>query len=91
MPGTEIDEHGNLVLDANDPAEAVLVMRHLVLHREGLNGADDNRDVEGASWQVAPGSGAGCLHQLLLCALLPPAASFSGRVVQAVRQKVAIN
>ena len=62
MPRAEIDEDGGLVLDTDDPTEAVPVVGHLVLHIEYLDWRGCRGRVEGTSGQMAPGHGAGWLH-----------------------------
>ena len=61
LPRTEINEHGDAVLDTDDTAQAVPVMRHSVLHGELLDRRSGG-DLEGACGQVAPGHGAGSFH-----------------------------
>ena len=58
---TEIDQHGGVILYVDDPAEAVLVVSHLVLHDEHNGGRSGGRGVEGTCGQEAPG-GAGRFH-----------------------------
>ncbi len=60
-PRTEINKHGDTVLDTDDQAQAVTVVRHPVLHGEPLD-RWRGWDIEGACGQVAPGHGAGSLH-----------------------------
>jgi hypothetical protein len=62
LPRAEVDEHGGLILDTDDPAEAVTVVSHLVLHIEYFDGRGRRGCVEGTTWQMAPGHGAGWLH-----------------------------
>jgi len=57
----EVHEYG-LVFHAEDDAEPVLVMCHLIACREPLGWGRRSRCVERAARQVAPGRGAGCLH-----------------------------
>src|SRR6266487_2079441 len=61
LPRTEINEHGDAVLDTDDTAQAVPVVRHSVLHGELLDRRSGG-DLEGACGQVAPGHGAGSFH-----------------------------
>jgi len=61
LPRTEINEHGDALLDSDDTAQAVPVMRHSVLHGELLDRRSGG-DLEGACGQVAPGHGAGSFH-----------------------------
>jgi hypothetical protein len=61
---TEVDDQGGVILDAYDPAEAVLVVSDLVLHGELLGGRGGRWGLEGACGQEAPGRGAGRLHHL---------------------------
>jgi hypothetical protein len=58
----EVDHQGGVILDAHDPAEAVLIMSHLVLHVELLSRRVGGRRLEGACGQETPGRGAGRLH-----------------------------
>jgi hypothetical protein len=62
LPRAEIDEDGGLVLDTDDPTEAVPVVGHLVLHIEYLDWRGGRGCVEGTTGQMAPGHGAGWLH-----------------------------
>ena len=59
----EIDDQGGVILDADDPAEAVLIVCHLVLNGEVLGRGKDRRGPEGTRGQEAPGGGAGRFHQ----------------------------
>src|SRR5215472_1464827 len=59
---TEIDDQDGVILDADDPAEAVLIVCHLVAHGELLGRRSKGRDAEGTCRQEGPGSGAGMLH-----------------------------
>ncbi len=56
------DQGGGVILDADDPAEAVLIVCHLVLLRELLGRRSGRRGREGAGGQMAPGGGAGRFH-----------------------------
>src|SRR5882757_10173193 len=58
----EIDDQGGVILDADDPAEAVLIVCHLVLDGEVLGRGKDRRGREGTRGQEAPGGGAGRFH-----------------------------
>jgi len=58
---TEIDDQDSVILHADDPAEAVLIVSHLVLHGELADSRSYGRG-EGTCGQVAPGRGAGRLH-----------------------------
>ena len=58
----EIDDQGGVILDADDPAEAALIVCHQVLHGELLGRRSERRDPEGTGGQEAPGSGAGRFH-----------------------------
>ena len=60
----EVDDQGGVILDAHDPAEAVLVVSHLVLHGEPLGGRGGGRWLEGACGQEAPGRGGGRFHHV---------------------------
>src|ERR1022692_405709 len=60
----EVDEHSDVLLDADDHSEAVLVVRHLIVHRVLLKRRRGGRRVERAAGKVAPGSGAGWFHSL---------------------------
>src|SRR5580704_13418535 len=55
---TEFDDQGSIVLDADDPAKAVLIVGHLVLHGKLLNRRIRRIGVEGTCGQEAPGRGA---------------------------------
>jgi hypothetical protein len=59
---TEIHDQGGVKLDADDPAEAVLIVGNLIAHRELLSGRSDRWRAEGAGGQETPGRGAGCFH-----------------------------
>ena len=59
---TEIDDHDGVILDADDTAEAVLIVCHLVLHGELLGRRSEGRDAEGTCGQEGPGSGDGVFH-----------------------------
>ena len=50
----EVDEDDVLIFEADDPAEAVLVVCHQVAHGERLDWVLDYRDIEGTTWQLAP-------------------------------------
>jgi hypothetical protein len=58
---TELDDQGGVPLDADDPAQAVLIVSHLVLLGELLC-RRGGRGLEGTCGQVAPGPGAGRFH-----------------------------
>jgi hypothetical protein len=60
----EVDENGFLVLQAGHCAKTVLVMRYQITHGIYLDGSLPLGDVEGASGQGTPGTGAGWLHHL---------------------------
>ena len=59
---TEIDDQDGVVLDADDPAEAVLIVCHLVVRGELLGRRSEGRGAEGTGWQEGPASGAGGFH-----------------------------
>ena len=59
---TEIDDQDGVILDADDPAEAVLIVCHLVLHGELLGRRSEGRGAEGTCGQAGPGSGARMFH-----------------------------
>ena len=60
----EIDDQGSgVILDADDPAEAVLIVCHLVLLREQLGRRSGRLGAKGTRGQEAPGGGAGRFHQ----------------------------
>jgi hypothetical protein len=61
--GAEIDEHGNVFLDADHSAEAVFVVVNLVAQIKLLDGWSGGWGFEGTGGQVAPGHGWGALHQ----------------------------
>jgi len=52
----------NVVFHAEDDTEAVLVVRHLIVHGERLGRRRGSWWLERAARQVAPGFGAGWLH-----------------------------
>jgi len=58
----EIDDEGGVILDTDDPAEAVLIVCYLVLLRELLGRRSGRRGAEGTCGQKAPGGGAGMFH-----------------------------
>src|ERR1022692_3761823 len=60
----EVDDHGDVFLDPDHPAEAVAVMRHLVTRVVVLDGRRRGGIIERTSWQVAPGHGACWAHDL---------------------------
>jgi hypothetical protein len=60
----EVDDHGDILLDADHLAESVAVMRHLVTRVVVLDGLGRGGIVERTSWQVAPGHGACWAHDL---------------------------
>ena len=57
----EVDEHG-VVFHAEYDAEPVLVVGYLIVDIEYLGRGRRSRGSERAAGQVAPGRGAGCLH-----------------------------
>ena len=57
----EVHKHG-VVFHAEDDAEPVLVVGHLIADGERLGRGRRGRGVERAAGQVAPGRGAGSLH-----------------------------
>jgi hypothetical protein len=57
----EVHEHG-VVFHAEDDAEPVCVVRHLIMDGERLGRARRGRGVERAAGQGAPDRAAGCLH-----------------------------
>ena len=59
---TEIDDQGAVILDADDPAQAVLIVCHLVAHGELLGRRSEGRGAEGTCGQEGPGAGAGTVH-----------------------------
>jgi hypothetical protein len=59
---TEIDDHDGVILNADDPAEAVLIVCHLILYGELLGRRSEGRGAEGTCGQVGPGSGARMFH-----------------------------
>jgi len=61
----EVDEDRDLLFDTNDHAEPVPVVRHLVMQRVAFDVPDWLGDViERASWEIAPGGGASCFHEI---------------------------
>ena len=82
----EIDDQGGVILDADDPAEAVLIVCHLVLNGEVLRRRSERRGPEGTCGQEAPGRGAGRFHHyqyapltLTITATRQPTASRASR------------
>jgi hypothetical protein len=59
---TEIDKQDGVILDADDPAEAVFVVCHLVQDDELLGRRSEGRDAEGTCGQERPDSGARMFH-----------------------------
>src|SRR5215471_1438498 len=59
----EVHEHGDVVFHAEDDAEAVFVVRHLIVHGERLGRWRGSWCLERTARQVAPGFGAGWLHR----------------------------
>jgi hypothetical protein len=59
---TEIDDQDGVILDADDPAETVLIVCHLVQHGELLGRRSEGRDAEGTCGQEGPDSGARMFH-----------------------------
>ena len=59
---TEIHGQGGVRLDADDPAEAVGIVDHLIPHGELLGRRSRGRRAEGTGGQEAPGRSAGWLH-----------------------------
>lgn len=59
----EIDDQDGVSLDADDPAEAVLIVCHLVLHGELLGRRSEGRGAEGTCGQEGPGCGVRMFHQ----------------------------
>jgi hypothetical protein len=75
---SEVDEDGDLVLDAGDAAETVLVVCYQVAYGESLDWAVGYRDVERASCQVAPcGTGARWFHPSRIGAPSPAATALA--------------
>ncbi len=68
-PRTEIDDQGGVILDADDPAEAVLIVCHLVAHGELLGRRSEGRRAEGTCRQEGPGTGTFHYHQYAPLAL----------------------
>ena len=58
----EIDDQRGVILDSDDPAEAVPIVCYLVLFRELLGRRRGRGGAEGTCGQEAPGGGAGRLH-----------------------------
>jgi hypothetical protein len=58
----EVDQDRDFVLDTDDYAKSVPVVRHLIVQRVLLDRPDYGWCVERTSWQVAPGRGAGRFH-----------------------------
>jgi len=58
----EIDDQGGVILDTDDPAEAVLIVCYLVLLRELLGRRSGGRGAERTCGQEAPGGGVGGFH-----------------------------
>src|SRR6516162_7377758 len=59
---TKIDDQDGVILDADDPAEAVLIVCYLVLHGELLGRRSGGRAAEGTCGQEGPASGARVFH-----------------------------
>ena len=59
---TEIDDQDGVILNADNPAEAVLIVCHLVQHGELLGRRSEGRDAEGTCGQERPDSGARMFH-----------------------------
>jgi hypothetical protein len=59
---TEVHDHCGVVLGQDDPAEAELIVGHLVVNSELLSRRIRGRGVEGTCGQETPGSGAGRVH-----------------------------
>src|SRR5690348_7279603 len=57
----EVHQHG-LVFHAEDDAEPVLIVGHLIVDVERLGRGRRRRGRERAAGQMAPGRGAGCVH-----------------------------
>jgi hypothetical protein len=51
-----------VLLDQDDPAQAVLVVAHPIADSELFNGRIHGQDIEGTSGQETPGRGVGRLH-----------------------------
>src|ERR1700761_8154564 len=58
----EVDDHGDIVLDQDHPAEAVLVVGHQVIYFEHLDRRILGRRLEGTGRQVTPVPGVGTVH-----------------------------
>lgn len=59
---TEGDNHGDVILDLQDPAKAVAIVGHLILHVEPLNRRTRGHVIERAGGQEAPGRAADRFH-----------------------------
>ena len=59
---TEVHSQGGVRLDAYDPAEAVGIVDHLILHCELFSRRSSRWRTEGTGGQEAPGRSAGWLH-----------------------------
>jgi hypothetical protein len=59
---TEVHDHCGVTLGQDDPAEAVLVVGHLIANSELLSRWIRGRGIEGTRGQEAPGSGGDRLH-----------------------------
>lgn len=62
----EVDQDGPAVVDFQDAAESILVVRHTVVRREGLGRRSGGRRLERAGGQVTPSTGFSGLH---LCSM----------------------
>ncbi|MEU5867366.1 hypothetical protein ABZ815_39775 [Nonomuraea sp. NPDC047529] len=62
LPGSEVDQNGDIVLHPDDDTEAVSVMAHPVVHVELLGGWRRRRRFEGTCGQVTTRIAAGSLH-----------------------------
>src|SRR6266852_543841 len=80
----EADNQGGVILHEDDPAQAVPVVRHLVVHGELLNRGIRGHGVEGTTGQEASGRGAGRLHYHQYAPFRRPAACFSMTTVPGI-------
>jgi Transposase IS66 family len=85
---TESDDQGGVILDTDDPAEAVLIVCHLVAHGEVLGRRGEGRGAEGTCGQEGLGAGTGTFHYHQY-ALLAPAGSRLGPFMDRVRELLA--
>ena len=62
LPRREVHDHRGIALDEDDPAKAVLVVRHQVVQLVLLDGRSLGRRLEGTGRKMAPAPGAAAVH-----------------------------